>query len=254
VLLILKHCKTLLRILILPPAGPLLLAIIGALLLRRRPRAGRVLLATGLGSLWLLSLPVVADVLTRTAQHYPALDLNLPLQAQAIVILGGGGQRTYAPEYGGPAPDPLLLERLTYGAYVAHHTGLPILVTGNGIEARAMRDSLVRNFAIEPRWIEDRAYDTFDNARNSAQMLRTDGVQRIVLVTSADHLWRAAHEFTAAGMEVTPAPAGVWSERDLGVQRYLPDAQALLRSYSATYELLGEPVRELLSLSHLRRH
>ena len=104
-LLILKHCKTLLRILILPPAGPLLLAIIGALLLRRRPRLGRVLLATGLGSLWLLSLPVVADVLTRTAQHYPALDLNLPLQAQAIVILGGGGQRPYAPEYGGPAPD-----------------------------------------------------------------------------------------------------------------------------------------------------
>ena len=71
--LILKHRKTLLRILILPPAGPLLLAIIGALLLRRRPRLGRVLLATGLGSLWLLSLPVVADVLTRTAQHYPAL-------------------------------------------------------------------------------------------------------------------------------------------------------------------------------------
>ncbi len=253
-LLILKHCKTLLRILILPPAGPLLLAIIGALLLRRRPRAGRVLLATGLGSLWLLSLPVVADVLTRTAQHYPALDLNLPLQAQAIVILGGGGQRTYAPEYGGPAPDPLLLERLTYGAYVAHHTGLPILVTGNGIEARAMRDSLVRNFAIEPRWIEDRAYDTFDNASNSAQLLRADGVQSIVLVTSAEHLWRASHEFAATGLQVIPAPAGVWAERDLGVLRFLPDAQALLRSYLATYELLGEPVRELLALSHLRRH
>jgi uncharacterized SAM-binding protein YcdF (DUF218 family) len=254
VLLILKHCKTLLRILILPPAGPLLLAIIGALLLRRRPRLGRVLLATGLASLWLLSLPLVADALTRMAQHYPALDLNLPLQAQAIVILGGGGQRPFAPEYGGPAPDPVLLERLAYGAYVARHTGLPILITGNGIEARAMRESLVRNFAIEPRWIEDRAYDTFDNATNSAQLLRTDGVQRIVLVTSADHLWRASHEFTAAGLQVTPAPAGVWADRDLGVLGYLPDAQELARSSRAAYELLGEPVRKLLSLSHLRRH
>jgi uncharacterized SAM-binding protein YcdF (DUF218 family) len=112
----------------------------------------------------------------------------------------------------------------------------------------------VRNFAIEPRWIEDRAYDTFDNARNSAQLLRTDGVQRIVLVTSADHLRRAAQEFTAAGLDVIPAPSGVWAERDLGLQRYLPDPQALLRSYLATYELLGEPVRKLLSLSHLRRH
>jgi len=188
---ILKYSKTLLRILILPPAGPLLLAIIGALLLRRRPRLGRVLLAAGLGSLWLLSLPVVADALTRMAQRYPPLELSQATQAQAIVILGGGGQRALAPEYGGPAADPLLLERLAYGAYVAQLSGLPILVTGNGVEARAMRATLMRNFAIEPRWVEDRAYDTFDNASNSARMLRADGVQRIVLVTSADHLWRA---------------------------------------------------------------
>jgi uncharacterized SAM-binding protein YcdF (DUF218 family) len=252
--LILKHCKTLLRILILPPAGPLIVATIGALLLRRRPRLGRVLLAAGLGSLWLLSLPLVADALTRMVQHYPPLDLNQATQAQAIVILGGGGQRPYAPEYGGPAADPLLLDRLAYGAYVAHHTDLPILVTGNGIEAIAMRDTLVRNFGIEPHWVEDRSYDTFDNASNSAQMLRGDGVQRIVLVTSADHLWRAAQEFTATGLQVTPAPAGMWADRDLGVLRYLPDAQELLRSSMAIYELLGEPVRKLLSLSHLRRH
>ena len=136
------------------------------------------------------------------------------------------GSAPYAPEYGGPAAEPLLLDRLAYGAYVAHHTGLPILVSGNGIEASAMRDTLARNFGIEPRWVEDRSYDTFDNASNSAQMLRADGVQRIVLVTSADHLWRAAQEFTAAGLEVMPAPAGMWADRDLGVLRYLPEAQA----------------------------
>jgi uncharacterized SAM-binding protein YcdF (DUF218 family) len=73
-------------------------------------------------------------------------------------------------------------------------------------------------------------------------------------VTSADHLWRAAQEFAATGLQVTPAPAGMWADRDLGVLRYLPDAQELLRSSMAIYELLGEPVRELLSLSHLRRH
>jgi uncharacterized SAM-binding protein YcdF (DUF218 family) len=253
VLLILKYCKTLLRILILPPAGPLLLAIIGALLLRRRPRLARVLLALGLGSLWLFSLPFVADALTHLAEHYPPLDLTRPTQAQAIVILGGGGQRAYAPEYGGPAVEPLLLERLAYGAYVARHTGLPVLVTGLGIEAAAMRESLARNFGLEPRWVDDRSYDTFENARNSAQLLRANGVHRIVLVTSASHLWRAAHEFGAAGMEVVPAPAGVLAARDAGLLRYLPDGPALIRSYSATYELLGEPVRELLSLVHLRR-
>ena len=89
-LLLLKYAKTVLRNLILPPTGPLLLAIIGLLLLRRRPRLARGLLALGLGSLWLLSLPFVADALTRLTEHYPPLDLAQPTQAQAIVILGGG--------------------------------------------------------------------------------------------------------------------------------------------------------------------
>lgn len=251
-LLLLKYAKTLLRNLILPPAGPLLLAFAGLLLLRRRPRLARVLLGAGLGSLWLLSLPVVADALTRLTMHYPPLDLAQPTHAQAIVILGGGGQRAYAPEYGGPAAEPLLLERLAYGAYVSRQTGLPVLVSGHGIEAIAMNATLARNFGIQARWIESRAYDTFDNARNSAQLLHADGVQRIILVTSATHLWRAAHEFSAAGLEVVPAPAGVLAERDHGLQRYLPDISALGRSYTASYELLGEPVREMLALMHLR--
>ena len=177
------------------------------------------------------------------------------MQAQAIVILGGGGQRRYAPEYGGPAADPLLLERLAYGAYVAHQTGLPILVSGNGIEARAMRDTLVRNFGIEPRWVEDRAYDTFDNASNSAQLLRADGVQ--------------THR---PGDQRRPPMAGV-----ARIRRHRPAGDARARRACgptaisvccascpthrrwcaptmAIYELLGEPVRELLALSHLRRH
>jgi uncharacterized SAM-binding protein YcdF (DUF218 family) len=79
-------------------------------------------------------------------------------------------------------------------------------------------------------------------------------VHTIVLVTSAEHLWRASFEFAATGLQVVPAPAGVWADRHLGVLGFLPDAQALVRSYHATYELLGEPVRELLALSHLRRH
>jgi uncharacterized SAM-binding protein YcdF (DUF218 family) len=254
VLMMLKYCKAVLRNLILPPAGPLLLAIIGALLLRRRPRLARVLLALGLGSLWLLSLPFVADAFTRLTQHYPPLDLAQATQAQAIVILGGGGLRAWAPEYGGPAADPIMLERLAYGAYVARRTGLPILVTGNGMEPVAMRESLLRNFGIEPRWVEDRSFDTFENARNSAQLLRAAGIHRIVLVTSATHIWRSAHEFSAVGMDVIPAPAGMLSTREIGLDRYLPQMDALGRSYLATYELLGEPVRELLALSHLRRH
>src|SRR6266851_4664990 len=129
-MMMLLRFKTLLKGIILPPAGPLLLAILGLLLIKRRPLLGRTCLILGVGSLWLLSTPVVSDGVTGLAEHYPPLDLRSTAGAQAIVILGGGGFRAFAPEYGGPAAEPVLLERLSYGAYIAGKTGLPILVTG----------------------------------------------------------------------------------------------------------------------------
>jgi uncharacterized SAM-binding protein YcdF (DUF218 family) len=250
---LLLQLKTFLKSLILPPAGPLLVALLGLLLIKRRPILARVLLIVGLGSLWLMSMPVVSDALTRLAEHYPPLDMRLAADAQAIVILGGGGQRAFAPEYQGPAADPFLLERLTYGAFVARKTGLPVLVTGFSIEALAMHDTLRRNFDIETRWIDNRAYDTFQNARNSAALLKADGIHRIILVTHATHMWRSVKEFTEAGLEVVPAPVGMLANRDPGLLRYLPNPDSLIRSYIASYELLGEPVREFLAASHIRR-
>jgi uncharacterized SAM-binding protein YcdF (DUF218 family) len=257
VLLFLDYAKTVLKELLLPPSGLYLLAVAGALLLRWRPRTGGVLLALALAALWVLSMPVIADALTRSIQHYGAFDAAAPTQAQAIVILGGGGERVQAPEYGGPAPGPYLLERLAYGAYLAHKTGLPILVSGWHIEAVAMRNSLRDSFALEPRWVDNQAYDTFDNARNAARMLAVAGVQRIILVTSTQHMWRAAHEFSATGLSLTPAPLGLVPARPasnvVSLLRYIPDAQALERSYQVIYELVGERVRELLVFTHLRR-
>jgi uncharacterized SAM-binding protein YcdF (DUF218 family) len=253
-LLILKFAKTMLRSLILPPAAPLLLALAGILLLRRAPRIGRALIITAVGFLWLISTPIIADQMTALAEHYPPLDLATPTDAQAIVILGGGGQRDFAPEYGGAEAEPYLLERIAYGAYVAQKTGLPILVTGFRDEAGAMHDTLERHFGIQARWVDDQSYDTFENARNSVRILRADGISRIVLVTRATHLWRSAHEFTAAGIQVVPAPVGILSIRDRTPFRYIPEAQALMRSRDALYELLGELVRKTLAFTHLRRH
>lgn len=250
----LLHLKTLLKELILPPASPLILALLGLVLLKARPRLGRIFIAVGLASLWLLSTPIVSDALTGLAELYPPLDFRQAVDAQAIVVLGGGGERALAPEYQGPAAEPFMLERLSYGAYLAKKTGLPILITGFSLEARAMHDSLQRNFGIETRWIDSEAYDTFQNARNSARILSAANVHRIILVTHATHMRRSVREFTDAGFDVVPAPVGMLAPRDFGVLHYLPNPEALLRSHLAIYELIGEPVRFLLSASHLRRH
>ena len=181
--------KTLLRTLLLPPAGPLLLAFAGAWLhqprARRRRRLGFALLAAGLGSLWVLSTPAVADRLAHAAEREPVLDIARLPEAQAIVILGGAGERHAAPEYAGlPAAGGDLLERLAYGAYVAHRTDLPVLVSGNFSETQAMRTALARDFGVTVRWVESDSRDTFENAQYAARILRAAGVQRILLVTA----------------------------------------------------------------------
>jgi uncharacterized SAM-binding protein YcdF (DUF218 family) len=223
-------------------------------LLRRRPVLARVFLITSLASLWILSVPVVADALYGLAEHYPPLDLRRATGAQAIVILGGGGQIARAPEYGGPAAEPVLLERLAYGAYVARQTGLPILVSGASIEALAMQETLRRNFNTPVRWIDNQSGDTFQNASNSVALLQKDAIGRVVLVTQATHMRRAVQEFAAAGVEVIPAPIGILSERGHQIEEYFPAPEGLLHSYNAIYELLGEQVRAFFALTHIRRH
>jgi uncharacterized SAM-binding protein YcdF (DUF218 family) len=246
------YIKAILRNLILPPAGLLILAFVGLLLSRRHRRLGNALIATSLGLIWLGSLPAVANWLQRQADRYPPLDLSKPVNAQAVVILAGGSERI-APEYAGPAIAGNTLERIDYGAYVARRTSLPVLVTGSNSEAEAMRATLIRNLNITPRWVENRSGDTFDNARFSARLLRADHVSRIILVTTGMHEWRAVHEFMAAGLQVVPAPVGNRIPQQLHVDSFVPAVNALMHSHEAIYELIGEPVRELFAVLHLRR-
>jgi uncharacterized SAM-binding protein YcdF (DUF218 family) len=252
--MLLLYIKTALRQLVLPPAGLLLLGFAGLLLLRRRPRLGRILIAFALGSLWLISVPLISDSIVLLAQYYPALDLSRLEGAQAIAILGGGATHAVSPTYGGgPTAGPGLLDKLAYGAYISRRTGLPILITGYRNESDAMQATLRTNFDIQPRWIDRDAYDTFENARNAAALFRHDGIQRIVLITTTVHMRRAVREFAATGLTVLPAPMDVLERESRGMQDFLPNAMALLRSYDATYELIGEPVRQILAATHARR-
>jgi uncharacterized SAM-binding protein YcdF (DUF218 family) len=252
--------KSLLHTLLLPPGGPLLLAIAGAWLVIRHGagrarRGGIALLCIGLVSLWLLATPLVAGVLARAAERCPALDLSHPVQAQAIVVLGGEGKRPTAPEYAGePAAEQRMLERLTYAVYVARRTGLPIAVSGTQAEASAMRASLARDFGMATHWAEDRSRDTFENAEFSAALLRPLGIDRIVLVTDADHEWRAVQEFTSAGFTVVPAPVGLDVPSEIELRSFIPSPSALLHSSAALYELLGDLARRTFAALHLRRH
>jgi uncharacterized SAM-binding protein YcdF (DUF218 family) len=235
--------KAVFKALVLPPAGPLLLALAGLMLWRVRPRLARALVAVGVGSLLLLSLPIVSSALLVAAGDTRTLDLAEARKAQAIVILSGGLRRD-APEYGGDTLGRLSLERTRYGARVARETGLPVLVTGGPYgptrpEAHVMRDVLEREYRVPVRWIEDGARTTRENALYTAQILRPLGIERIVLVVHAFDVPRARLEFERAGLSVVPAPTGIPRLAVVSVADFLPSAAALQSSYYALYELFG---------------
>src|SRR5688572_14446130 len=177
--------RKVLTALVLPPTGPLLAALLGLILLDRRPRLGRALVWLGVLLLILLSLPLVSHQLLRGLNPPPTLELSRARDAQAIVILGGGVRP--APEFGGETLSRLSLERVRYGARLARSTKLPVLVSGGTVfggaaEAPLMKRALEGEFSVAVRWSEERSRDTRSNALESAAVLLPSGVKRIVLV------------------------------------------------------------------------
>ena len=245
--------KKLASVLILPPLLPFTLILFGLLLGKRRPGASRGLIWTGLIAGILLITPASVGWMLEPLEPRQALKLPAAREAQAIVILGGG-RTSNAPEYGGDTVNRLTLERLRYGAKLAHQTGLPILVSGgapSGIVAEAilMKTSLQEDFGLSVRWTEPSSLDTRQNARYSAQQLRVSGVERIVLVTHAAHMRRAQEEFEANGLTVIAAPTAWLGPREGGddgeVIPSMPSPAAAYAGWYAVHEWLGLAVYRL---------
>lgn len=238
--------KLFLRSLLLPPAGPLLLGIIGVALIRFRPRIGHLLITLSLVSLWLLATPAVGFAIYRLAETYPAIILDKPIDAQAIVILSGGGARGDSPAWAGPYLVDTGWDRLAYGVALSRRTGLPVLITGTDLEARSGRNMLEVVFGIEARWVDDGSGNTWESAQHTARLLHEVPVSRIVLVTHSNHMGRAADEFEAAGFSVLPAPVVVAPRAGPNIYAWLPSATGIHYANIGLYELIGRPLSSIL--------
>ncbi|MFC5498056.1 YdcF family protein [Caenimonas terrae] len=245
--------KPILTALVLPPAGPLLLALAGLLLMGRRWLGGAIVSLLGIGLLWFLSCNAVGVGLARTLlPQVEPLNVRSAQMAnvQAIVILGGGvnGQ---APEYGRAQPSAATLERVRYGAWLARQTKKPLAFAGGvgwaagsdmAPEAEVARAVLHDDYGLELRWSDDRSRDTAQNATRMAEAMRGDRIQRIALVTQAWHMPRARAAYEKAGFQVTPAPTGFAFPRERELLEWLPSAHGLDLSRSVLREWLGRMV------------
>ncbi|MEN9892466.1 MAG: hypothetical protein RLY78_2761 [Pseudomonadota bacterium] len=255
--------------LLLPPGGLLLTGILLTLSMQRRVPASEARQARPLyrvapwlllAMAWTLCTPGAGRWLVRTLTEPPPA-LAPPLRgalrdapATAIVVLGGGA-RNHVPEVQGMDLKPLTAERLRHGIWLARQTRLPILFSGGtgfddaaaGPNESQAADRVARESYDWPlRWLEGRSRDTRENATYSLEILRAQGIHRVLLVTHAFHQQRAIANFRRAAQEagwalqIVPVPIGLQPPSDgPTLNDLLPHWEGLQQSYFALHEWLG---------------
>jgi uncharacterized SAM-binding protein YcdF (DUF218 family) len=251
--------QPLLTMLLLPPVPWLVLIVWGARQLTRRRWLGWTLLLLGVALQWASSTSAAAEVLTRWLLHPPPAitdvkSLATPLTAGqgVIVVLGGGRQN--AAEYPEYSLSPISMERLRYGIWLSRQTGLPWAFTGGlspgsdpGPTEAAIATRIGRDDFRHPlRWAEAQSRDTHENALRTVELLKREGVGRIVLVTHDLHMPRAMRHFQrardAAGLhfDLVPAPVGGPRRKpDWVFGDFCPTAEGIQRTRYAIREWLG---------------
>jgi uncharacterized SAM-binding protein YcdF (DUF218 family) len=207
-------------------------------------RTGRRLIWTSMILLIVFGMPVISDSLLL------ALASGLPMTPptdhppQAIVVLGAEVIRARNEKLG-IRPGLLTLDRLRAAAILYRRTGLPILVTGGTTQPNTaavglvMEESLTDDFKTPPRWVEAKSVDTWENARFSADILHTEGITSVYVVTHSWHMRRALLAFQEFGLTATAFPTSLDIPLGPDVSDFLPRASGWQSGYYAIHEWIG---------------
>jgi uncharacterized SAM-binding protein YcdF (DUF218 family) len=156
-----------------------------------------------------------------------------PATADIAVVLSGG-------RYGDGSLNEASLERTIAGVRLYYERRVPRLLFAGGPCCDTSASALMAKLATElgvPRGVillEEQSIRTYDNALNSAALLRRNGLRSVILITSPLHMLRAKRAFAAVGVTVYPVLA---SKRDLSLVSSAAERIALLQD--AVHEYLG---------------
>lgn len=245
------------------PLGLACILIALGLLLRNRVRLRSLSLILALLLLLIGSNRWLSAALVRSLEwrYLPPPELTVPSSsplADAIILLAGG---THSAQY----PRPMVEvngagDRVLYAAYLYRQGKAPlILLSGGRIDYVESGNSPAEDMAFlldmldvpaQAMLLEDVSRNTQESAVAAWEMLSAQGIRRIILVTSAQHMPRSVALFEKQGFTVIPAPTDYsltqdeWqriSHPDLAAAllNLLPDAGSLASTTAALKEYLG---------------
>lgn len=219
---------------------------------RKRLRLAVSSIALSIFILLFFSAPVVSKWLLGTLEgQYPAVAVEKWPRVQAIVVLGGSLRSPNTRHTDielSEASDRILEAARLYKAQKAPI----ILMSGGNIDFLSAANlppesQLMAQLAEEfdvPKAVlltETTSRNTYENAKNSWEILHPKGINQILLVTSAFHMPRSVAIFNKIGFTVIPATTDFLSGDDDvdWLLNTLPSAEALSNSTLALKEWVG---------------
>lgn len=230
----------------------LLIAVI--LILIKRSRLALIPLTLTFLLIFLSSSAWVSNAIVRSLefQHLPQ---EIPT-ADAIVVLGGATESAIPPR-----PWIELHEegdRVIYAGKLYRDGKAPkLILSGGRVDWRPSSASEAEDMATlletmgVPRsamLLESNSLNTRENAVNTQKIMQAQGIQRILLVTSAMHMPRSLLIFRKLGIEPIPAPTDFTAiqldqaakgSTEAAILDALPNADQLRRTTRAIKEYVG---------------
>jgi uncharacterized SAM-binding protein YcdF (DUF218 family) len=208
--------------------------------------------------LWIGGIEPVSVALVRSLewQYFPPEVLP---SAEMIIVLGGG---TASPDYPrGFVELGAAADRVLYAGWLYHQgAASKVLLTGGYIPWMGdLEGSPAENMSVilgllgvpqEALLLETESMNTYENALFSKEILDREGVNRIILVTSAQHMPRSVAIFKKLNVEIFPAPVDytvtemdwerLWEPRlTTQIFNFLPTVGNLSATTNAIKEYLG---------------
>ena len=238
---------------IVPGSIPFLIVALlpGVLLLFRKKDGGRA------GKTWVTALVLLYWILSTPLTAVALVDLfspNLPpvmskadaRGATAIVLLGAGMDlhRSRGDSYGAPTRDGSL--RVLEAARLHRLLGgVPIIASG-GLGSSQYSEAGLMAHQLEQIGVaagniikEEKSTNTREHAMFVPPLLKQQGIEQFVLVTSQQHIARALGAFRAVGTNPVPSTPDVYVPRNRPLEMYLPSRVALYASERMMYDLMG---------------
>lgn len=224
--------------------------MLSGLLVLWRKKVAVALLFVSMGILWTSSMPAFSSYLIASLERrcLPIPVTESP-SADAIIVLGGC---VGAADYPRVEVDLTgAADRVLHAARLYRAGKSPMVIaTGGAIkwlgsktpEAHSI-SRLLQEWGVPAKSIiiELGSLNTYQNAVNTKRLLDRQGLENILLVTSAMHMPRALATFRMAGINAIPSPTdyGVTDREESTILDFLPDAGALAGTTQAIKEYLG---------------